>query len=107
MLFNVKPLKSKIVEIDLIDMDLIAIDTTATIVRILESHASFARNQTVDPGNIYKRNKMLKRPYLSPGTLANSTPNRLILASVLIGVISNMLLILKAISMTTTTTTTT
>jgi hypothetical protein len=43
---------------------------------------------------------MLKRPDLSLGTLADSMLNRLILASVLIRVISNMLLILKAISMT-------
>jgi hypothetical protein len=46
---------------------------------------------------------MLKRPDLSLRTLADSMLNRLILASVLIRVISNMLLILRAISMTTTT----
>jgi hypothetical protein len=44
---------------------------------------------------------MLKRPDLSLRTLADLMPNRLILASVLIRVISNMLLILRAISMTT------
>jgi len=43
---------------------------------------------------------MLKRPSLSLKTLANSMLNYLILASVLIWVISNMLLILKAISIT-------
>jgi hypothetical protein len=46
---------------------------------------------------------MLKRPDLSLGTLADSMLNRLILASVLIRVISNILLILRAISTTTTT----
>jgi hypothetical protein len=46
---------------------------------------------------------MLKKPDLSLETLADSMPNRLILASVLIRVIGNMLLILKAISITTTT----
>jgi hypothetical protein len=43
---------------------------------------------------------MLKRPNLSLRTLADSILNRLILASVLIQVISNILLILKAISIT-------
>jgi hypothetical protein len=41
---------------------------------------------------------MLKRPDLSLRTLADSMLNRLILVSVLIRVISNMLLILRAIS---------
>jgi hypothetical protein len=48
------------VEIDLI-MGLIAADSTATIVQILEIHASFARDQTADPRSIYRRNKMQKR----------------------------------------------
>jgi hypothetical protein len=46
---------------------------------------------------------MLKKSDLSLKTLADSMPNRLISASVLIRVIGNMLLILRAISMTTTT----
>ena len=47
---------------------------------------------------------MPKKPELSLKTLADSMLNCLILASVLIQVISNMLLILKAISIITTTT---
>jgi hypothetical protein len=46
---------------------------------------------------------MLKKPDSSLETLADLMPNRLILASVLIRVISNILLILRAISITTTT----
>jgi hypothetical protein len=87
------------------EIDFIAITvTTATIAQIPEIYALFARNQIADLGSIYKRNKMLKRPDLSLGTLADLMLNCLILASVLIRVIGNILLILRAISITTTTT---
>ena len=39
----------------------IATNSTTTIARILEIHASFARNQTADPTSIHKRNKALKK----------------------------------------------
>jgi hypothetical protein len=41
---------------------LVATDTTIITVRILEIHASFARNQTAAYKGIPKRNKTLKRP---------------------------------------------
>ena len=91
------------VEIDLTDTDPVATATTVIAARILEIHVLFARNHITVYRSILKRNKMLKRPDSSLKTLADSMLNRLILASVLIRVISNILLILRAISTTTTT----
>jgi hypothetical protein len=43
-----------IIKIDLINIDLVnAITMTIITVPIPETHASFARNHTVDPGSIY------------------------------------------------------
>jgi hypothetical protein len=82
---------------------IVATATTATTARIPEIHALFTRNHTTIHRSIPKRNKTLKRPDSSQGTLADSILNYLPLASVLIRVISNMLLVLRVISMTITT----
>jgi hypothetical protein len=47
---------------------LIAAATTAIIAQIPETHALFARNQTIVPRSIHQRNKMLRRLDLGLGT---------------------------------------
>jgi hypothetical protein len=69
---------------------LVATDITTTIARIPEIYALFARNYIAVHKSILKRNKTLKRPDSSQGTLADSIPNHLPLISVLIRVISNI-----------------
>ena len=91
------------VEIGATDTDLVATATTVIAARILEIHILFARNYTIVYRSIRRRNKRQKRLDLNLRTLANSILNRLLLASVLIRVISNILLVLRVISTITTT----
>jgi hypothetical protein len=91
------------VEIGVTDTNLVATATTIIAARILEIYALFARNHIIVYKSILKRNKMLKKPNSSLKTLADSILNRLLLASVLIRVISNILLVLRVISTITTT----
>jgi hypothetical protein len=86
------------VEIRVTDTDLVTTATTIIAARILEIYALSAKNYIIVYKSIPKRNKMLKKPDLSLETLADSIPNRLLLASVLIRVISNILLVLRVIS---------
>jgi hypothetical protein len=60
------------------------VTTIITIAVILGILALFARNYTIIYKSIFKRNKTLKRPDLSQGTLANLILNYPPLASVLI-----------------------
>jgi len=91
-------------KIDLIEfLGLVETATTIIAARILEIHALFIRNHTIVHRSIRQRNKRQKRLDLSLGTLADLIPNHLLLASVLIRVIGNMLLVLRVISMMTTT----
>jgi len=91
------------IEIDLTNTDLVITATTAITIRIPETYALFVRNHIIVYRSICRRNKRQKRLNLSLGTLADSILNRLLLASVLIRVISNMLLVLRVISTMTTT----
>jgi hypothetical protein len=79
-------------------MDLVATAMTVIAARILEIHVLSTRNHTIVHGSIRRRNKRQKRLDLSLGTLADLILNRLLLASVLIRVIGNMLLVLRVIS---------
>ena len=91
------------VEIGATDIDLVITAITVIAARILEIYVLFTRNYTIVYRSICRRNKRQKRLDLNLRTLANSILNRLLLASVLIRVISNILLVLRVISTITTT----
>ena len=86
------------VEIRATDTDLVVTAITIIAARILEIYILFKKNYTIVYKIICRRNKRQKRLNLSLRTLADSILNRLLLASVLIRVISNILLVLRVIS---------